>query len=96
MELEIKNLQDQRMFVAEVEGKKAFVQYILVKQRIIFTHTEVPVGLEGKGVGSKLAKHVLEYAKEHELKVMPLCPFIAGYMSRHPEYKSLLVPGVNV
>lgn len=56
----------------------------------------MPPGLEGQGVGSKLAQTGLNYARREGLRVMPLCPYIAGYISRHPEYKDLLQPGVRV
>ncbi|MEL6589273.1 MAG: GNAT family N-acetyltransferase [Bacteroidota bacterium] len=93
MKLDIKqNTQDNR-FEAEVEGKLAKVEYMDRPDKIVFTHTEVPVGLEGKGVGSALAKHVLDYAKEQGKKVLPLCPFIKAYIQRHPEYKDNLVAG---
>lgn len=96
MDINIQHLEDQRKFLTVVDEHKAFVEYLRIKSKIIFTHTEVARELEGKGIGGALAKHVLEYAKANELVVMPLCPFIAAYISRHPEYKSLLMPGVNV
>jgi predicted GNAT family acetyltransferase len=40
-------------------------------------------------VGSALAKHVLDYARENKLRVMPLCPFIKAYIDRHPEYADI-------
>ncbi|MBX2924048.1 MAG: N-acetyltransferase [Chitinophagaceae bacterium] len=46
--------------------------------------------MEGKGIGSALAKHVLEYAKAKQLKIIVYCPFIQMYMRRHPEYNELL------
>lgn len=72
--------------------------YILKKDgRIVLSHTEVPKAMEGQGVGSKLAKAAFAYAKENELKVMPLCPFMASYVRRHrDEYASMLAPGFNV
>ncbi|MFN3380760.1 MAG: GNAT family N-acetyltransferase, partial [Runella zeae] len=45
---------------------------------------------EGQGIGSILAKHVLDYAQTHHLKVRPLCPFIKAYIQRHPEYEPLV------
>ncbi len=92
----ITHLEDQRKFQTVVEGKKGVVEYLQVANRIIFTHTEVDPALEGRGIASKLARHVLEYAREKGYEVMPLCPYIAGYISRHPEYKPLVMPGINV
>ncbi|MEM9997655.1 MAG: GNAT family N-acetyltransferase [Bacteroidota bacterium] len=76
----------------------AFADYMITKDgRIVFTHTEVPRAWEGQGVGSRLAKTGLAYAREHALKVMPLCPFFAGYIRRHrEEYQHLLAPGFRV
>jgi hypothetical protein len=59
---------------------------------ISFIHTEVPKALAGKGIGSRLARHVLEAARAEGLKVVPVCPFIAAWMKRHPEYDDLRVP----
>jgi uncharacterized protein len=60
------------------------------KGRIAFTHTEVDESCEGRGFGSLLAKRALEDARRSGLTVVPLCPFIAGYINRHPEYEELV------
>lgn len=94
--IQILHLEDARVFQTEIDGKKGVVEYLQVANRIIFTHTEVDPALEGRGIASQLARHVLEYAREKGFEVMPLCPYIAGYINRHPEYKTLLMKGVNV
>ena len=48
---------------------------------------------EGRGFGSLLAEAALEKAAREGLEVAPLCPFIAHYIKRHPEYKPLLASG---
>jgi predicted GNAT family acetyltransferase/glutaredoxin len=58
--------------------------------RIVFTHTEVDEASEGRGFGSRLAAGALESARQAGLDVVPLCPFIAHYIERHPEYEQLL------
>ena len=60
------------------------------KGRIAFTHTEVDESCEGRGFGSLLAAAALEDAEREGLEVAPLCPFIAHYIKRHPEYEPLL------
>ncbi len=57
---------------------------------ITFTHTVVEPEFEGKGVGSALAKHVLDDSRAQGLKVVPACKFIAAYISRHSEYQDLV------
>ena len=59
--------------------------------RIVFTHTEIDESREGLGLGSLLAATALDDACAKGLVVIPLCPFIAHYIERHPEYQRLLV-----
>ena len=94
--LEVRHNPDRKRFEIEVNGHFGIVEYILVDTKIIFTHTEVHPTLEGQGIASKLAKTGLEYAQTHQLKVIPLCPYVAGYMKRHPEFHELLAPGFNI
>lgn len=89
MELVIFHDTEKRRFETSVNGLIAFVEYNLFNQGINYTHTEVPVELEGQGIGSSLAKHVLNYAREQHLRVMPLCPFIRSYIDRHQEYADI-------
>jgi uncharacterized protein len=58
--------------------------------RIAFTHTEVAEPWEGRGFGSRLAGAALEDASRQGLAIVPLCPFIARYIERHPEYEALI------
>ena len=55
-------------------------------------HTEISPGCEGMGFGSRLAAGVLDDARRQELVVVPICPFIAAYIQRHPEYRDLVAP----
>ena len=61
--------------------------------RIAFTHTEVDESCEGRGFGSRLAAAALDDAAGEGLEVAPLCPFIAYYIQKHPEYERLVAPG---
>jgi uncharacterized protein len=58
--------------------------------RIAFTHTEVDESCEGRGFGSRLAEAALDDARRQGLEIVPLCPFIAHYVERHPEYQELV------
>ena len=91
-QLEVQNNEDRHRFETHVGEQVAYLEYMLAKEQIVYTHTEVPENLEGQGIASRLAQTALEYAQEKQLKVLPLCP----YIRRHPEYKPLLRPGINV
>jgi len=58
--------------------------------RIAITHTEVEPACSGRGFGSMLAEAALRDARSRGERVIPLCPFIAEYVRRHPEYEDLL------
>jgi hypothetical protein len=60
-----------------------FAEYTLEPGRIVFTHTEVAV--EGKGLASALVKQALADVRERGLVVVPRCPFVRGYLEKHPE-----------
>ncbi len=45
---------------------------------------------KGKGIGALLARTALEYARQHELRVVPLCSFVQTYLQRHPEFADLV------
>ena len=70
----------------------AYAEYNLVEGGVILPHTLVPEVFEGKGVASKLARYAMQYARDHHLKIIPLCPFMAGYMTKHPETHDLVHP----
>jgi uncharacterized protein len=58
--------------------------------RIAFIHTEVDEALEGRGLGSALVATALDDARRERLEVVPLCPFVAAVIERHPEYQDLV------
>jgi predicted GNAT family acetyltransferase len=78
-------------FELEREGHTGFIDYSLAGKILQLIHTEVPEALQGKGVASELAKSALDYARENNLKVDPICPFISEYIGKHPEYAPLVV-----
>ncbi len=74
-------------FETEVDGKTAYLQYVLEDDRISLTHTFTPELLRGKGIASAVTKFALDYAKENKLHVVAGCSFVAEYITHHPEYK---------
>ncbi len=89
--LPIENNRAEQQFEAHVDGHVAFISYGLFDKKIIFTHTEVPPALRGQGIAEKLAETVLNYARDHNLGVVPRCQFVASYIRKNGEYKSLVV-----
>ncbi|APD08227.1 hypothetical protein UJ101_02729 [Flavobacteriaceae bacterium UJ101] len=96
MEYKLIDNQDKKQYEFHIEDHIVKIEYIKAKNQIYLTHTEVPTALEGKGIGSAIVKQVLEDIKEKDLTLVPLCPFVAAYIKRHPEWRSLVLKGVKL
>ena len=84
------NVEKHRFEIALGDGGLAVAQYTLSKGKIMFIHTEVPPAHEGKGIGTVLVRFALKSARARGLQVIPICPFFAAYIAKHPEEQDLL------
>jgi predicted GNAT family acetyltransferase len=78
-------------FEITVDGHTAFVTYRWEDEHLVLQHTQVPSSLAGHGVGSMLARSVLEEARRLGVRIVPECEFIAAFIQRHPEFADLVV-----
>ena len=89
----IRDNLEQHRFEADLgDGTFAVAEYTLPKDKIVFTHTEVPSAHEGQGIGSAIVRFALRSARERGLQVIPICPFVAAYIKKHKEEYDLLDP----
>lgn len=95
-DVQVTRNEAENRYEAHLDGALAgFAEYQLTDELIVFTHTEVDPAFEGKGVGSALARTALDEVREqNNRKVMAVCPFIKGWIGKHPDYVNLLY-GVN-
>ncbi len=96
MEYRLIDNAEEKQYEFHIENLITKIEYIKAKNKIFLTHTEVPKSLEGKGIGSALVKAVLEDVQRNEWTLVPLCPFVAAYIKRHPEWRSLVLKGINI
>ncbi len=53
-------------------------------------HTEVAPEAEGKGYAGQLLAAMVDHARNNQLKVVPLCPYVQMQFRRHPDkYKEI-------
>ncbi|MFD1545482.1 GNAT family N-acetyltransferase [Nonomuraea guangzhouensis] len=91
MPVEIVDNTEHSRFEIFVDGTVAgFADYRLLPTKIVFTHTEVRPEYEGQGLAGKLVGHALDASRDTGLRVVPLCPYVAKYIERHPSYKDLV------
>ncbi|MFS0741654.1 GNAT family N-acetyltransferase [Brevundimonas sp. 3P9-tot-E] len=89
---EIRDNEETKRYELEVEGQTAVVIYNPVAGGRLITETIVPIPLEGRGIASRMAKHVLADLKEKGLVILPTCPFFSSYLKKHPEYADQVHP----
>ena len=78
----------------EIDGQLAYVEYNNIAGGRLVSKTLVPPELEGRGIASRLAKHVLQDIRDKGLKILPTCTFFAAYIQKHPdEYRDLVQDG---
>ena len=89
---EIHDNKDLKRYELKIGDQVAVVTYNLSEPNLMITETLVPKALEGQGIASRLAKHVLADAKERGLLILPVCPFFSAYLQKHPEHAESVHP----
>ena len=92
MDIPVVNNTVNQQFEVHLDGEIAVLQYRFQNDLIWLMHTEVPKKMEGKGIASILARYGLEWARANDKKVKVICPFVAVFLKRHPEYNDIVVP----
>jgi predicted GNAT family acetyltransferase len=82
----------QLRYELRVDGALAgFLAYRLEPGTVVLVHTDVDPAYEGRGLGGRLVRGALDDLRARGLLLVPLCPFVASYLRRHPEYADLVV-----
>ncbi|WP_298160531.1 GNAT family N-acetyltransferase [Brevundimonas sp.] len=89
---EIRDNVELHRYELPVGDEVAIVTYNLSEPNLMITETLVPQALEGQGIASRLAKHVLADARDRGLLILPVCPFFSAYLQKHPEYADVVHP----
>jgi len=78
--------------------EESFAQLVYMQKNgsLHLVHTEVPPKWEGQGIAAELTRTALEYARQHQLSVVPSCPYVQYYLGKHPGYQSLVSNDFNL
>lgn len=88
---DFKHDREAARYALRIGDQTAFVAYKPVLGGVAFTHTETPEALQGRGLASRLVKNALISARAEGLKVRPDCPYVAGWLARHPEFQDVVL-----
>ncbi len=81
----VEDNRDRERFEIRVDGRRAgYSNYTRKPGLIDITHTEIEPEFEGRGLGSTLIRESLAIARAEGASVLPHCPFVREYISRHP------------
>jgi predicted GNAT family acetyltransferase len=86
----VDNTDEQRYEIRVGDEVAGFIEYQSRPGLLALIHTEVDDRFEGQGIGSKLVAGVLDHAREKGFEVLPFCPFVNGWLKKHPEYVDLV------
>jgi predicted GNAT family acetyltransferase len=84
------NPQASRYELRDGDTIAGFTEYTRSGDVIAFTHTQIDDAFEGQGLGSVLVRGALDDARAAGLAVLPYCPFVRGFITRHTEYLDLV------
>lgn len=88
MEKDFRNNENKRRFELQIGDDVAFIDYSHKDGVYVLKHTEVPSALQGQGVAGRLTNATLEWIKDNNIRFAAVCPYVAGYVSKHPEWRS--------
>ena len=87
--LEITHNEANHAFEVWINGRLSKLDYILDAKNFVITHVGVHPEFRGQGLAAKIVEAGLQYAKQHSLRVIPMCSYAAAYIRRNPQYMEL-------
>ncbi|MBW8682735.1 GNAT family N-acetyltransferase [Chitinophaga rhizophila] len=80
------NAKNHGAFYLMHEGEQTGEMVIAVDGGVLTAyHTEIIPQAEGKGLARVLLNGMVAYAREHQLKVRPLCAYVHAQFKKHPD-----------
>lgn len=83
---------ENRFYIGETEEDRiAEIHFVPTgKTQLIVDHTEVSDQLKGTGMGKKLVERIVQYARDEDKKIVPLCPFAKAVIEKNEAWHDVL------
>ena len=93
--IEIKQIKDNNeSYFAAFDGDKVAGRIFYTsagEKKMILDHTEVDINYRGQGIGNKILARIVEYVRENDIKIIPLCPFAKSVFEKTESIRDVLV-----
>lgn len=93
--IEIKQINEgnKGRFAALDESKQAgAIFYTLAgESKMILNHTEVDNAYRGQSIGKRILTYIVEFARENNIKIIPLCPFAKSVFDKTESMRDVLI-----
>ena len=93
--IEIKQIKDEakgRFAAMDNEKEAGAIFYTSAgESKIILDHTEVDDAYRGQSIGKKILMHIVEFARENNIKIIPLCPYAKSVFDKTESIRDVLV-----
>jgi len=92
MDIKQEDTGSKGRFLYEVDGQElAQMTYRYDgADKMIIDHTEVDPSLKGQGIGYKLVEAAVVFARENQIKILPLCSYVAQVFKKKSDYNDVL------
>lgn len=97
-----KEQQDNRhgRYVARIAGVEGEGEITFTNRKphlISADHTGAPETMRGMGVAPALVDYMIEDARRHGFRIIPICPYVRAQYRKHPEWVDVMTvaPGVD-
>lgn len=88
--LDVTHNPAENRFETWIDGRLSKLDYLQDGGNIVMMHVGVYLEHREQGVAGKLTRVALEYAREKDLRVIPMCSYVASYIRRNPQYAELM------
>jgi len=86
--VEVVNNDHRHRYEILYDGALAgFTEYRIRGNRVVFIHTEIDDAFAGQGLAGELARRALAAVAATGATIVPVCPFIASWLRRHPDFE---------
>ena len=93
--IEIKQIKDGskgRFAAMDNEKEAGAIFYTSAgESKIILDHTEVDDAYRGQSIGKKILMFIVEFARENNIKIIPLCPYAKSVFDKTESIRDVLV-----